>query len=56
MLKELRRLAAYAKSSANLLAKLNLEDQLDSYRWEVGNNTRVTFNFLFTGVVASLIS
>ncbi|KAE9452914.1 hypothetical protein C3L33_15194, partial [Rhododendron williamsianum] len=31
---ELRRLAAYAKSSANLLAKLNLEDQLDSYRWE----------------------
>ncbi|KAI8566766.1 hypothetical protein RHMOL_Rhmol02G0067400 [Rhododendron molle] len=31
---ELRRLAAYAKSSANLLAKLSLEDQLDSYRWE----------------------
>ncbi|KAF7151525.1 hypothetical protein RHSIM_Rhsim02G0060300 [Rhododendron simsii] len=31
---ELRRLAAYAKSSANLLAKLNLEDQLDLYRWE----------------------
>lgn len=40
MLKELRRLAAYAKSSANLLAKLILEDQRDSYRWEVGNNTR----------------
>lgn len=31
---ELRRLAAYAKSSANLLAKLVLQDELDSYRWE----------------------
>lgn len=31
---ELRRLAAYAKSSANLLAKLILQDELDSYRWE----------------------
>ncbi|KAI8019409.1 Nucleolar protein 6 [Camellia lanceoleosa] len=31
---ELRRLVAYAKSSANLLAKLILQDQHDSYRWE----------------------
>ncbi|KAI9164874.1 hypothetical protein LWI28_003798 [Acer negundo] len=31
---ELKRLAAYARSSANLLTKLVLEDQTDSYRWE----------------------
>ncbi|XAR73269.1 hypothetical protein NMG60_11007182 [Bertholletia excelsa] len=31
---ELRRLVAYAKSSANLLAKLILHGQLDSYSWE----------------------
>ncbi|CAL5371205.1 unnamed protein product [Camellia sinensis] len=34
LLNELRRLVAYAKSSANLLAKLILQDQHDSYRWE----------------------
>ncbi|KAJ4714403.1 nucleolar protein 6 [Melia azedarach] len=31
---ELKRLVAYARSSANLLTKLILEDQTDSYRWE----------------------
>ncbi|KAM7252197.1 hypothetical protein ACFE04_024080 [Oxalis oulophora] len=31
---ELKRLAAYAQSSANLLTKLILEDQTDSYIWE----------------------
>ncbi|KAL6222410.1 hypothetical protein ACLB2K_005802 [Fragaria x ananassa] len=31
---ELKRLVAYAGSSANLLTKLILEDQSDSYRWE----------------------
>lgn len=31
---ELRRLIAYATSSGNLLTKLMLEDQFDSYRWE----------------------
>ncbi|KAI8015627.1 hypothetical protein LOK49_LG05G02504 [Camellia lanceoleosa] len=31
---ELRRLVAYAKSGANLLAKLILQDQHDSYRWK----------------------
>lgn len=31
---ELRRLAAYARSSSNLLTKLILQDQLDSYGWE----------------------
>lgn len=31
---ELRRLAAYARSSANLLTKLIVEDHTDSYRWE----------------------
>ncbi|KAK2981597.1 hypothetical protein RJ640_011127 [Escallonia rubra] len=31
---ELRRLAAYARSSSNLLTKLILHDQLDSFRWE----------------------
>lgn len=29
---------AYARSSANLLSKLILHDQIDSYRWEVSNN------------------
>lgn len=33
--KELKRLMAYAGSSANLLTKLILEDHSDSYRWEV---------------------
>ncbi|GMN52485.1 hypothetical protein TIFTF001_021616 [Ficus carica] len=31
---ELKRLAAYARSSASLLTKLILEDLTDSYRWE----------------------
>lgn len=31
---DLRRLAAYARSSSNLLTKLILQDQLDSYGWE----------------------
>ncbi|KAL3525384.1 hypothetical protein ACH5RR_013756 [Cinchona calisaya] len=31
---ELRRMVAYATSSANLLTKLILQDQLDSYKWE----------------------
>uniref|UniRef100_A0A6P4ACI0 nucleolar protein 6 isoform X1 n=1 Tax=Ziziphus jujuba TaxID=326968 RepID=A0A6P4ACI0_ZIZJJ len=31
---ELKRLVAYAQSSANLLTKLILEDHVDSYRWE----------------------
>ncbi|KAL1815508.1 hypothetical protein DCAR_0519774 [Daucus carota subsp. sativus] len=31
---ELKRLAAYARSSSNLLTKLVLQDQLDSYGWE----------------------
>lgn len=33
--KELKRLMAYAGSSANLLTKLILQDHSDSYRWEV---------------------
>ena len=33
--KELKRLVAYARSSANLLNKLILQDQIDSYKWEV---------------------
>lgn len=33
--KELKRLVAYARSSANLLTRLILQDQTDSYRWEV---------------------
>ena len=33
--KELKRLVAYARSSANLLNKLILLDQIDSYKWEV---------------------
>lgn len=33
--KELKRLMAYAGSSANLLSKLISEDHNDSYRWEV---------------------
>lgn len=33
-LSELKRLVAYARSSANLLSKLILHDQIDSYRWE----------------------
>ncbi|KAK3016624.1 hypothetical protein RJ639_006502 [Escallonia herrerae] len=32
---ELGRLAAYARSSSNLLTKLILHDQLDSFRWEI---------------------
>nr|POF25474.1 nucleolar protein 6 [Quercus suber] len=31
---ELKRLVAYARSSANLLNKLILQDQIDSYKWE----------------------
>ncbi|XP_044469095.1 nucleolar protein 6 [Mangifera indica] len=31
---ELKRLVAYARSSANLLSKLISENQIDSYRWE----------------------
>ncbi|KAL5754642.1 hypothetical protein ACOSP7_022862 [Xanthoceras sorbifolium] len=31
---EVKRLVAYARSSANLLSKLILEDQTDFYRWE----------------------
>ncbi|GLT39138.1 hypothetical protein SLA2020_133450 [Shorea laevis] len=31
---ELKRLVAYARSSANLLTKLILENQTDTYRWE----------------------
>lgn len=31
---ELKRLVAYARSSANLLTKLILNDQIDTYRWE----------------------
>ncbi|KDP42811.1 hypothetical protein JCGZ_23753 [Jatropha curcas] len=31
---ELKRLVAYARSSANLLSRLVLEDHTDSYRWE----------------------
>ncbi|XP_038701272.1 nucleolar protein 6 isoform X2 [Tripterygium wilfordii] len=31
---DLRRLVAYARSSADLLTKLVLQDQTDSYRWE----------------------
>ncbi|KAL5557295.1 hypothetical protein UlMin_039531 [Ulmus minor] len=31
---ELKRLVAYARSSANLLTKLILEDHTDAYRWE----------------------
>uniref|UniRef100_A0A2P2LWG1 Nucleolar RNA-associated family protein n=1 Tax=Rhizophora mucronata TaxID=61149 RepID=A0A2P2LWG1_RHIMU len=31
---ELKRLVAYARSSANLLTRLILQDQIDSYRWE----------------------
>ncbi|GFY86381.1 hypothetical protein Acr_05g0000200 [Actinidia rufa] len=34
LLKELKRLMAYASSSADLLAKLILHDQPNSYRWE----------------------
>lgn len=33
--KELKRLVAYARSSANLLTKLILQDQIDFYKWEV---------------------
>ena len=33
--KELKRLVAYARSSANLLNKLILQDQIDSYKLEV---------------------
>jgi hypothetical protein len=33
--KELKRLVAYARSSANLLTKLILHDQIDFYKWEV---------------------
>lgn len=31
---EIRRLAAYARSSSNLLTRLIMQDQLDSYGWE----------------------
>lgn len=45
--KELKRLVAYAGSSANLLTKLILEDQSDSYRWEVSlTNLSVIMNLL----------
>lgn len=33
-LSELKRLGAYARSSANLLTNLILQDQIDSYKWE----------------------
>lgn len=33
--KELKRLVAYARSSANLLTKLIFQDQIDFYKWEV---------------------
>lgn len=35
---ELKRLVAYARSSANLLTRLVLQDQTDSYRWEVSDS------------------
>ena len=52
--KELKRLVAYARSSANLLNKLILQDQIDSYKWEVslkhlsGFRGLWCFNFLIS--------
>lgn len=36
--KELKRLVAYARSSANLLTRLVLHDRNDTHGWEVGND------------------
>ena len=42
MLKELKRLAAYARSSADLLTRLMLQHQVDSCLWEVRKYPRTT--------------
>ncbi|XP_061342356.1 uncharacterized protein LOC133288574 isoform X3 [Gastrolobium bilobum] len=39
---ELKRLVAYARSSANLLTKLTFQDEIDSYRWECLFRTPLT--------------
>ena len=47
MQKELKRLVAYARSSANLLTKLILQNQTDSHGWEVHYTHLSTFGIAF---------